>query len=96
MDNIATIAKLGELGILGLVLVSVLVGVWKLARPALGAWSEMVKSAVEAWLEQNQRLLDYLLKMTEALSLMNAQLEELHVDHKEITELLRNLNGKEK
>ncbi len=82
MDNntIATILKFGELGLLTLVLV----GGWKLAKPA-----------VEAWLAQYQQLIDHLLKMTEALSLMNAQLEELHIDHKEVTELLRSLNGKE-
>ncbi len=80
MDNIAAILKFGELGLLALVLV----GGWKLAKPA-----------VEAWLAQYRQLIDHLLKMTEALALMNAQLEELHIDHKEVTELLRSLNGKE-
>ncbi len=90
MDDLATILKVGEISIL----LIVLVGIWKLARPTLTSAVEMMQAAIEGWLEQNRRLMDYLLKMTEALSLMNAQLEELHTDHKEITELLRNLNGK--
>ena len=77
--DIATLLKLGEFSLLTLVLI----GGWKLARPA-----------VEAWLAQYQQLIDHLLKMTEALALMNAQLEELHKDHGEITEILRDLNGK--
>ena len=79
MDNVAAILKFGELGLLALVLI----GGWKLAKPA-----------VEAWLAQYGQLVDHLLQMTEALALMNAQLEELHKDHKEVTELLRHLNGK--
>ena len=74
MDNIAAILKFGELGLLALVLV----GGWKLARPA-----------IEGWLLQNRQLLDHLLEMTKAL-------EGLNADHREITDLLRSLNGKEK
>ena len=81
MDSIAAILKLGELGLLGLVLW----GSWKLAKPV-----------VDSWLEQYRELLKFLLEMTTALTLLNAGMEELHADHQEITELLRNLNGKEK
>ena len=80
MDNIAAILKLGEVGLLALVLI----GVWRLAKPAM-----------EGWLLQNRQLVDHLLEMTKALSLISVQLEELHSDHKEIAETLRRLNGKE-
>ena len=74
MDNIEAILKLGELGLLALVLV----GIWRLAKPAM-----------EGWLLQNRQLVDHLLAMTKAL-------EGLNADHKEITNLLRSLNGKDK
>lgn len=90
MDDIASLLKLGELGLL----LAVLVGIWRLAKPTLDSGIEMAKSAVEGWLKQNRQLMDYLLKMTEALALLNAGMEELHADHKEIAELLRSLNGK--
>ena len=79
MDNIPAILKLGELSLLALVLV----GIWRLAKPAM-----------DGWLLQNRQLLDHLLEMTKALALVNAQLEELHTDHKEVTKLLYRLNGK--
>ncbi len=74
MDNIAAILKLGELGLLAMVLI----GIWRLAKPA-----------VEGWLLQNRQLIDYLLEMTKALEILNA-------DHREITELLRGFNGKDR
>lgn len=79
MDNLAAILKLGELSLLGLVLV----GIWRLAEPAM-----------EGWLLQNRQLVDHLLEMTKALSLISVQLEELHSDHKEIASLLEKLNGR--
>jgi len=78
--DVATILKFGELGLLALVLI----GGWKLAKPA-----------IEGWLVQYRQLMEYVLSATKALALINAQLQELHVDHKEITNLLRKLNGKE-
>lgn len=90
MDDIATLLKLGELGLL----TAVLVGIWRLAKPALESMVEMAKSAVGGWLKQNRQLMDYLLKMTEALTLLNAGMEELHADHREIAGLLRDLNGR--
>jgi len=56
----------------------VLVGIWRLAKPAM-----------EGWLLQNRQLVDHLLEMTKAL-------ESLNADHKEITTVLRRLNGKDK
>lgn len=62
MDNIATILKLGELGLLALVLM----GIWRLAKPAM-----------EGWLLQNRQLVDHLLEMTKALEGLNADHEEI-------------------
>ena len=62
MDNIAAILKLGELGLLALVLI----GIWRLAKPAM-----------EGWLLQNRQLVDHLLEMTKALENLNADHREI-------------------
>jgi len=62
VDNIATILKLGELGLLAVVLI----GIWRLAKPV-----------VEGWLLQNRQLVDHLLEMTKALEILNADHREI-------------------
>ena len=64
MDNIAAILKFGELGLLALVLI----GIWRLAKPA-----------VEGWLLQNRQLIDHLLEMTKALENLNADHEQITI-----------------
>ena len=62
MDNIPAILKLGELSLLALVLV----GIWRLAKPAM-----------DGWLLQNRQLVDHLLEMTKALEILNAGHREI-------------------
>jgi len=65
-----------------ILLSAVMIGGWRIAKPA-----------VDAWLKQYQALLDYTLEMTRILATINVNLEQLNSKH---TKLSNHLNDHEK